>query len=58
VVESGQDPVSLRTAVCSPGGTTVTALRELEKSGFRAAMLAAVEAGRNRTAEMGREGAR
>jgi pyrroline-5-carboxylate reductase len=35
--------------VSSPGGTTITAIRELEKAGVRGAVMAATEAGRDRT---------
>jgi pyrroline-5-carboxylate reductase len=47
--DSGEDPVGLRAAVSSPGGTTITAIRELEKAGVRGAVMAATEAGRDRT---------
>jgi pyrroline-5-carboxylate reductase len=51
--ESGEHPVILREAVTSPGGTTISAIRELEKHGVRAAFLAAIEAARDRGAELG-----
>src|ERR671918_151772 len=44
VVGTGQWPESLRAAVTSPGGTTAAGLRELERSGVRAAFLDAVMA--------------
>jgi pyrroline-5-carboxylate reductase len=53
--DSGEHPVTLREAVTSPGGTTIMAIRELEKHGVRAAMLAAIEAARDRSQELGRE---
>jgi pyrroline-5-carboxylate reductase len=46
--ESGEHPVILREAVTSPGGTTISAIRELEKHGVRAAFLAAIESARDR----------
>lgn len=46
--ESGEHPVTLREAVTSPAGTTISAIRELEVHGVRAAMLAALEAARDR----------
>ena len=52
--ESGEHPVMLREAVTSPGGTTIAAIRELEKHGVRAALLAAIEAAAQRSAELGR----
>ena len=52
--DSGEHPVTLREAVTSPAGTTIMAIRELEKHGVRAALLAAIEAARDRSAELGR----
>src|ERR1700730_17173885 len=51
--ETGEHPVILREAVTSPGGTTISAIRELERHGVRAAFLAAIEAARDRGAELG-----
>jgi pyrroline-5-carboxylate reductase len=51
--DSGEHPVILREAVTSPGGTTISAIRELEGHGVRAAFLAAIEAARDRGAELG-----
>jgi pyrroline-5-carboxylate reductase len=51
--ESGEHPVILREAVTSPGGTTISAIRELERHGVRAAFLAAIEAARDRGRELG-----
>jgi pyrroline-5-carboxylate reductase len=50
--DSGEHPVKLREAVTSPAGTTIAAIRELEKHGVRAAMLAALEAARDRSREL------
>ena len=50
----GEHPVILREAVTSPAGTTIMAIRELERHGVRAALLAAIEAARDRSAELGR----
>ncbi|MCE7083192.1 pyrroline-5-carboxylate reductase [Streptomyces sp. ST2-7A] len=50
--DSGEHPVTLREAVTSPGGTTISAIRELEKHGVRAAFLAALEAARDRSREL------
>jgi pyrroline-5-carboxylate reductase len=47
--ESGEHPVLLREAVTSPGGTTIAAIRTMEDHGVRAAMLAAIEAARDRS---------
>lgn len=46
--DSGEHPVLLREAVTSPGGTTIAAIRELERHGVRAAVLEAIEAARDR----------
>jgi pyrroline-5-carboxylate reductase len=51
--DSGEHPVILREAVTSPGGTTINAIRELERHGVRAAFLAAIEAARDRGRELG-----
>jgi pyrroline-5-carboxylate reductase len=51
--ESGDHPAILRENVTSPGGTTAAALRRLEDHGVRAAFLAAVEAARDRSVELG-----
>jgi pyrroline-5-carboxylate reductase len=51
--DSGEHPVILREAVTSPGGTTISAIRELERHGVRAAFLAAIEAARDRGHELG-----
>jgi pyrroline-5-carboxylate reductase len=53
--DTGEHPVILREAVTSPGGTTISAIRELEKHGVRAAFLAAIEAARDRGRELGAE---
>ena len=47
--DSGEHPVTLREAVTSPGGTTISAIRELENHGVRAALIAAIEAARDRS---------
>jgi pyrroline-5-carboxylate reductase len=51
--ESDEHPVVLREAVMSPAGTTISAIRVMEDHGVRAAMLAALEAARDRSAELG-----
>ncbi|HKD96597.1 MAG TPA: pyrroline-5-carboxylate reductase [Micromonosporaceae bacterium] len=53
--DSGEHPVKLREAVTSPAGTTINAVRELEKHSVRAALLAALEAARDRASEIAAE---
>jgi pyrroline-5-carboxylate reductase len=50
--DSGEHPVKLREAVTSPAGTTISAIRELENHAVRAALLAALEAARDRAREL------
>ncbi|XP_014665158.1 PREDICTED: pyrroline-5-carboxylate reductase 2-like [Priapulus caudatus] len=53
VLESGQHPDSLKDDVCSPAGCTIYAMHLLEKRGFRAALIDAVEVATLRTKELG-----
>jgi pyrroline-5-carboxylate reductase len=50
--ETGEHPVTLREAVTSPAGTTINAIRELERHRVRAAVLDAIEAARDRGREI------
>ena len=43
LMETGMHPAALKDAVCSPQGTTIEAVASLEESGFRAALLKAME---------------
>ncbi len=53
VKESGEHPALLREKVCSPGGTTISAIRVLEERGLRATLMEAVAAATRRSKELG-----
>lgn len=44
MLESGKHPGAIKDMVCSPGGTTIEAVRALEKGAFRASTIEAVVA--------------
>jgi pyrroline-5-carboxylate reductase len=50
--DEGVHPVELREQVTSPGGTTIRAIRELERAGVRAAFLNAIQAAMERSREL------
>jgi pyrroline-5-carboxylate reductase len=50
---SGKHPGELKDAVCSPGGSTIEAVRTLEEGAFRALVTDAVIAARDRNKELG-----
>lgn len=43
-LETGQHPGVMKDAVCSPGGTTIVGVGELEREGFRGSVIAAIDA--------------
>ncbi|KXZ40319.1 pyrroline-5-carboxylate reductase [Alkalithermobacter thermoalcaliphilus JW-YL-7 = DSM 7308] len=43
VLETNEHPAVLKDKVCSPGGTTIEAIYELEKRGFRSAIISCME---------------
>lgn len=54
VLETEKHPAILRDEVCSPGGTTIAAVHELEKGGLRATIMNAIGAAYRRTLELGK----
>lgn len=52
VMETGIHPEQLKDNVCSPGGTTIAAVCELENKGFKTAVQAAIDACVKRNNEM------
>ena len=52
VLSTGTHPAALKDAVCSPGGTTIEAVEELERKGFRAAIMDAMRVCAQKNREM------
>ena len=52
VLESGDHPGELKDRVCSPGGTTIEAVRVLESHGYRSALMEAVRACAEKSKQM------
>lgn len=52
VIESGKHPGKLKDEVCSPGGTTIAGVRELENGGFRSDAMNAVISAFEKTKKM------
>jgi pyrroline-5-carboxylate reductase len=48
-------PAVIKDKVCSPGGTSIAGVAELENNGFRAAIIAAVSAAVDRSVELGKK---
>lgn len=56
-LNSGIHPAALKDTVCSPGGTTIAGVAELEKGGVRASMINAIGAATVRGEELGKAAA-
>lgn len=52
VLETGKHPAELKDMVCSPGGTTITAVEMLEQTGFRTAVQQAMRAAAQKSRDM------
>lgn len=57
VLETGQHPGELKDMVCSPGGTTIAAVKTLEEAGLRAAVIQAVQVAAEKNREMAEKNA-
>ena len=54
VMDTGKHPGELKDMVCSPGGTTIEAVKVLEEEGFRNAVIKCVAACTEKSIEMGK----
>jgi pyrroline-5-carboxylate reductase len=52
ILETGEHPGVLKDQVCSPGGTTIAAIKALEENGFRNAIMKATDACYNKAMEL------
>ncbi|WP_075980548.1 pyrroline-5-carboxylate reductase [Bacillus massilinigeriensis] len=52
VLETGKHPGELKDEVCTPGGSTIEAVASLEQSGFRSAVITAMESCTKKTKKL------
>ncbi|XP_069790498.1 pyrroline-5-carboxylate reductase 3 [Narcine bancroftii] len=55
ILETGEHPAKLKSDVCTPGGTTIHGLYQLEKGNLRSTVMNAVEAATSRSRELGKK---
>lgn len=55
VLETGKHPGLLKDQVCSPGGTTIAGVHQLELGGVRSSLMNAVQAATNKASELGKK---
>lgn len=55
VLETGMHPGELKDMVCSPAGTTIEAVAELEKRGLRSAIIEAIRVCEQKSKDMGKK---
>ena len=54
VLQTGRHPAELKDAVCSPGGSTIVGVQQLEQHGFRGAVMDCVIAAYHKNKELGK----
>merc|ERR1739844_650034 len=54
-LESGKHPGELKDNVCTPGGSTISGINHLERTGLRGALMGAIEASMQKAAELSQQ---